>query len=116
MASRKAGDFSGLSTRARRALNAFAPVGRMALTHYLGQSLLGVALFYGAGLGIGPRYGLTGTLVAAVAIFALQTWLSRWWLTRFRFGPAEWAWRSLTYGERQPLRRRPAAMATAEAA
>jgi uncharacterized protein len=103
-------------TRARRALNAFAPVGRMALTHYLGQSLLGVTLFYGAGLGIGPRYGLTGTLVAAIAIFALQTWLSRWWLARFRFGPAEWVWRSLTYGERQPLRRRPTAMAAIDAA
>ncbi len=104
-------------TRARRALNVFAPVGRMALTHYLGQSVLGVALFYGVGFGIGPRYGLTGTLVAAVAIFALQTWLSRWWLAQFRFGPAEWAWRSLTYGERQPLRRRhPAAVPAGEAA
>jgi len=92
-------------TRARRMLGAFAPVGRMALTHYLGQSLLGVSLFYGAGLGLGPRYGLVGTVIAAVALFALQTWLSRWWLQRFRFGPAEWVWRSLTYGRRQPLRR-----------
>ncbi|HVH36775.1 MAG TPA: DUF418 domain-containing protein [Tahibacter sp.] len=100
-------------TRARRVLGAFAPVGRMALTHYLGQSLLGVSLFYGAGLGLGPRYGLVGTVFAAVAVFALQTWLSRWWLQRFRFGPAEWVWRSLTYGRRQPLRRTaPAALAS----
>ncbi len=103
-------------TRARRLLGAFAPVGRMALTHYLGQSLLGVSLFYGAGAGLGPRYGLVGTVAAAVALFALQTWLSRWWLRRFRFGPAEWAWRSLTYGRRQPLRRRSGAIAAAGAA
>lgn len=103
-------------TRARRLLGAFAPVGRMALTHYLGQSLLGASLFYGAGAGLGPRYGLVGTVAAAVALFALQTWLSRWWLRRFRFGPAEWAWRSLTYGRRQPLRRRSGAIAATGAA
>lgn len=96
-------------TRARRALVAFAPVGRMALTHYLGQTVLGIALFYGIGLGIGPRYGLIGTLIAAIAIFALQTAASRWWLQRYRFGPAEWLWRSLTYGQLQPLRRGTAA-------
>ncbi|WP_257388177.1 DUF418 domain-containing protein [Tahibacter caeni] len=103
-------------TQARRLLGVFAPVGRTALTHYLGQSVLGVALFYGAGAGLGPRYGLVGTLLAAVALFALQTLASRWWLQRFRFGPAEWIWRSLTYGRRQPLRRRSAAAAAPEAA
>jgi uncharacterized protein len=102
-------------TRARRVLALFAPVGRMALTQYLAQSLLGVVVFYGLGLGIGPRFGLIGTLIAAIALFALQTLASRWWLRHFRFGPAEWAWRSLTYGRRQPLRRRAVAAASAEA-
>lgn len=86
----------------------FAPVGRMALSNYLAQTVFGIALFYGIGLGLGPRHGLAGTLLAAVAIFTAQTAASRWWLRRFNFGPAEWLWRSLTYGRRQPLRRRPA--------
>jgi uncharacterized protein len=88
----------------RRALGMLAPMGRMALTHYLGQSLIGVGLFYGFGLGIGPRWGLAGWGLAWLAIFTAQIALSHWWLARFRFGPMEWAWRSLTYGRRQPLR------------
>ena len=68
------------------------------------EYLLGIALFYGVGLGLGPRLGLVGILAAAVLIFVLQGWASRWWLRRFRFGPAEWLWRSATYGRLQPLR------------
>jgi uncharacterized protein len=96
----------------RRWLQHLAPVGRMALSNYLTHSLLGLALFYGVGIGIGPRYGLVGVMVAWVLLFGAQIVVSRWWLARFRFGPAEWAWRSLTYGQRQPMRRR-AAMAPA---
>jgi uncharacterized protein len=88
----------------RRGLGVLAPMGRMALTHYLGQSLIGVGLFYAIGLGIGPRWGLAGWGLAWVAIFTTQIALSHWWLARFRFGPMEWAWRSLTYGRRQPMR------------
>ena len=66
--------------------------------------MLGLALFYGIGAGLGPRFGLVGVLVAGILIFVLQIIASRAWLARFRFGPLEWLWRSLTYGERQPLR------------
>lgn len=94
----------------QRPLQLLAPMGRMALTHYLTQSVLGIALFYGIGLGIGPRWGVAGWLLAWAAIFGLQLWASHWWLARFRFGPMEWVWRSLTYGRRQPLRREHSAM------
>ena len=77
----------------------------MALTNYLTQTVLGIALFYGVGFGIGPRFGLGGVLAAGAVIFAVQLWWSRWWLERFRFGPVEWLWRCLTYGRRFPLRR-----------
>ncbi|MEP6906900.1 MAG: DUF418 domain-containing protein [Pseudoxanthomonas sp.] len=87
----------------QRRLQLLAPMGRMALTHYLSQSVLGIALFYGIGLGIGPRWGAAGCLLAWGAIFGLQVWASHWWLARFRSGPMEWAWRSLTYGRRQPF-------------
>jgi uncharacterized protein len=88
----------------RHWLRKLAPVGRMALTHYLAQTLFGLGLFYGVGLGIGPRFGLVAVAVCSVALFALQAWFSCWWLARFRFGPAEWLWRSLVYGKPQPMR------------
>ncbi len=98
--------FAWMFTRPRtaKALEWLAPVGRMALTHYLMQSVIGIALFYGIGLDIGPRYGVPGWWLAFVAIFAAQIVFSHWWLARFRFGPCEWAWRSLTYGAPQPMR------------
>lgn len=82
-----------------------APLGRMALTNYLLQSLAGIALFYGIGLGVGPGYGLAAVLLAWILVLTLQIAWSRWWLDRFRFGPIEWLWRWLTYGERPRLLR-----------
>lgn len=90
--------------RWRLLLEHFVPVGRLALSNYLAQSLLAIGLFYGVGLGIGPQPGLAGILAIGLAIFALQCWLSRWWLQRFRFGPVEWLWRWGTWGYRPSLR------------
>lgn len=91
--------------RWHRVLRAFAPVGRMALTHYLTHTLVALPLFYGFGAGIGPRFGLAGVLGFGTLLFAVQMGFSRWWLRRFRFGPAEWLWRSLAEGTRLPMRR-----------
>jgi len=88
----------------RHWLRKLAPMGRMALTNYLAQTLFGLGLFYGIGLGIGPKLGLVGVAACSIAIFALQAVFSCWWLARFRFGPAEWLWRSLVYGRPQPMR------------
>lgn len=82
-----------------------AAVGRMALSNYLAHSLVMTSLFYGYGLGLYgevPRFAQQGFVVALIG---LQLLLSPWWLRHFRFGPAEWLWRSLTYGQRQPMRR-----------
>jgi uncharacterized protein len=87
-----------------RTLHVFAPVGRMALTNYLAQSLICIFIFYGIGLGAYGRVGPTAALGISVAVFAAQAAASACWLRRFRFGPAEWAWRSLTYGRMQPFR------------
>jgi len=86
-------------------LRHLVPVGRMALTNYLTHTVVGIAVFYGVGLGVGPYYGLTGAVAFWALLFGFQIAFSRWWLARFRFGPAEWAWRSLTYGQAQPMRR-----------
>jgi uncharacterized protein len=81
-----------------RVLNAFAPVGRMALTNYLTHSVVCVALSYGFGLGLWWRIGPSRAMLVAAAIIAMQIPISAWWLSRFRFGPMEWIWRRLTYG------------------
>lgn len=86
--------------RAPRIAAELAPAGRMALTNYLGQSLLAVLVFTGVGLGLVGRVGPATVLVIAVAIFAGQLWFSRWWLGRHRYGPVEWVLRAVTNAER----------------
>ena len=78
----------------------------MPLTNYLMQSLVCTWIFYGYGLGYFEQLPRAWQPVFALALFGLQVLLSRWWLSRFRFGPVEWLWRSLTYAELQPLRLR----------
>ncbi|MFC7302420.1 DUF418 domain-containing protein [Cognatiluteimonas weifangensis] len=82
--------------RWRRWVAALAPAGRMALSNYLLQSLLGTWFFYGYGLGHWGM-GRAGQLLFVVVVFALQLLLSHWWLARFRYGPLEWLWRGVTY-------------------
>ncbi|CUJ84636.1 Predicted membrane protein [Achromobacter sp. 2789STDY5608615] len=90
--------------RARRLLAGFAPVGRMALTNYLGQSLLAISLFYGVGLGLGPVASLPRILALGVLLFIVQALASAWWLRRYALGPCEWLWRSAAAGRWQAMR------------
>jgi uncharacterized protein len=85
--------------RARRARAPLAAAGRLSLTHYLLQSLIGVALLGRLGV-IHPPAGIA----LACAIYALQVGASRLWLARFRFGPVEWLWRAASYGSLPALR------------
>lgn len=83
----------------------FATVGRMALSNYLLHSVILTTVFYGYGLGLYgkvPRFWQMGFVLAVIG---LQLVLSPWWLRRYHFGPVEWAWRSVTYWQRQPMRR-----------
>jgi uncharacterized protein len=83
--------------RGRAALAPLAGVGRLALTVYLTQTLIFTTLFYGYGFGQTFRLGPIAVTTWAVVIFAVQIVACQWWLRRFRFGPMEWLWRSLTY-------------------
>ena len=78
-------------------------VGRMALTNYLLQSVLGVVVLRT----LLDSVDLTRTMIAGfiLVVWALQLWWSPVWLARFRFGPAEWLWRVATHRRWQPLRR-----------
>jgi len=84
-----------------------AAVGRMALTNYLGHTIICTLIFYGHGLGLFGRVERLGQILIVLAIWALQLTVSPMWLRHFRFGPFEWLWRSLTYRRWQPMRIRP---------
>ncbi len=88
-----------------RVLGAVAPAGRMALTHYLGQSLVCSLLFYGYGLGLWGELGRAAQCALVLVVFALQVVASHLWLARHRYGPMEWLWRWATYGRRPGWRR-----------
>ena len=83
-----------------------APMGRTALTNYLGATALFLA--FGPLLGIDSPADLPQILGLAAGILLVQAVWSRWWLARYRYGPAEWAWRCLTWWQRAPLRHYPA--------
>jgi uncharacterized protein len=89
----------------RRPLSALGNVGRMALTNYLMHTLVFTTLFYSYGGGFYGQVSPSVSLLLALGIYAVQIPLSRYWLARFRFGPVEWLWRSMTYGSFQPMRR-----------
>ena len=76
-----------------------AAPGRMALTNYIMQSVFGIIIFYGIGLGIGATVGLIYVELIAVVVFTIQVLYSYLWLQHNRFGPLEWGWRILTYGK-----------------
>lgn len=84
-----------------------APTGRMALTHYLLQTVFFTSLFYGYGLGLYDDYGRAMTTLAALLFWLLQVAISPWWLARFQYGPCEWLWRSLTYKRWLALKKNP---------
>jgi uncharacterized protein len=93
----KAGLLTWLTSR-------LAAVGRMALTNYLTHSIVCTTLFYGYGFGLFASINRTGLAAIVLAIWIFQLIISPIWLKYFRFGPAEWLWRSLTYWRLQPMR------------
>jgi len=88
-----------------RSLAPLAAVGQMALTNYLMQTIICTTIFYGHGLGYFGSVERTGQAMVVLGVWAFQLIVSPIWLRYFRFGPAEWLWRSLTYWKRQPMRR-----------
>lgn len=99
--------FALLWTRDRwlHRLSVFAPLGRMALTNYLTQTIIALFFFTGLGFGWGTHVSAITIESLAVGVFILQVLWSHWWLKRFWFGPMEWLWRSLTYGKVMPMRK-----------
>jgi uncharacterized protein len=90
----------GVLTFARKAL---AATGQMALTNYLGQTIICTFIFYGHGLGWFGQLERFELLYVVISIWAFQIVFSMLWLSKFRFGPFEWLWRSATYLKWQPI-------------
>jgi uncharacterized protein len=78
-------------------------LGRMGLTTYLMQTLFGFFIYFSLGLKLLGELGAFPCLLIGLAVYVFQIFFSQWWLKRFRFGPVEWLWRSLTYFKVQPL-------------
>ncbi len=89
----------------QKIVSPLASVGKMALTSYILQTVFGTLIFMGYGLGLLGEIDVWQAALLAFPIFILQILFSRWWLSRFRYGPFEWLWRSLTYGQAQPMTR-----------
>lgn len=88
----------------RKVIALLAPVGRMALSNYILQSVLMGLVFYGYGLGQFGRLSPFEVLLVAIAIYALLLGFSHLWMQRFKYGPLEWLLRAFTYWERPPWR------------
>lgn len=89
----------------RKILRVLTPIGKMALSNYLLQSVISFCLFYGAGFGLYGEIRPVQQILIVLVIFCLQIIGSTIWLRYFQFGPAEWLWRCITYKKMQPFRR-----------
>lgn len=86
-----------------RRLAPLADIGKMALTSYLMQTAFGLLLFYQVGLGLFTKTSPGLNALMCFGIFGFQVVFSRWWLSRFHYGPLEWLWRSATFFKWQPM-------------
>jgi uncharacterized protein len=80
------------------------PVGRMALSNYLFQTIIMIIVFYNFGFNLFGKIGLIPTTAIAILVLVLQIIFSNIWLRYYRFGPFEWLWRSLTYKKKMKIR------------
>lgn len=94
------------SAAGKKILSVLAPVGKMAFSNYILQTLIGNFVFLGPGLGYFGEVGPVYYTIFGVLVFILQILLSTVWLKFFNYGPVEWLWRSATYKKWQPMRKK----------
>lgn len=85
--------------------NGMQAMGKMTLTNYMVQNVLAVFIFLNVGLGIFNTWQYWFYFAIAVAIFIVQIFISKWWLTYYNYGPVEWVWRQLSYAKRLPIKK-----------
>lgn len=82
-----------------------AIMGKMTLTNYITQNLIGLLVFSGFGLGVWNTKPLWFYIVLAIVVYTLQIYFSKWWLSKYNYGPIEWIWRQLSYRKYLPLKK-----------
>lgn len=96
--------------KGQKVFDRIAPVGRMSVTNYMAQSIVGVSLFYGFGGNFAVEFNYLQSFLLGAAFCVIQIAYSNWWIKRFYYGPMEWLWRSLTWFQVVPLSRRKASL------
>lgn len=94
------------STSLRKTMDRMAPVGRMSVTNYMAQSIIGVTLFYGFGANLAVQLSFLQCLFLGLSIYAVQMVYSNWWMKHYYYGPMEWIWRVITWLRPVRLKRR----------
>lgn len=92
-------------TKPKKWFSKFIPYGKMALTNYFLQSIIGTFILFGWGLGYLGQLRNVYTFIIAILIIIVQMLFSQWWLKRFQYGPLEWLWRSATFFKRFPMKK-----------
>lgn len=83
--------------RFRNATNNLRFYGRMSLTNYITQSIIGAAIYFPFGLSLAPYCGYTVSLLIGFFTFLVQVRLCKWWLSRHKQGPLEYIWHKWTW-------------------
>ena len=83
----------------------FSAGGKMTLTNYITQNILAAFIFSGIGLGIADKMPYWFYFSLAVFVFILQLFISKWWLSKYNYGPIEWLWRSASYRKLFPFKK-----------
>jgi uncharacterized protein len=96
-----------VSGKLKRFFRSMQIIGKMTLTNYIVQNILGIFLFsgFGFGLSLGHKIHFGYYLLFALVIYVAQTYFSKWWLSHYQYGPIEWVWRQLSYARKLPIRK-----------
>lgn len=89
----------------QRFFASLAVMGKMTLTNYMVQNLIGLLVFSGFGLGIWNTKPLWFYLLLGLVVYIVQVYFSKWWLSKYNYGLVEWVWRQLSYRKRLPLKK-----------
>lgn len=95
------------TAKGNRLLRKLIPLGKMSLTAYISQSVMGSFLFYHWGLNLHDKVGITASLLVGVVLFFIQYFFARWWMQTHHHGPLEYLWKKATWAGTKPLREEP---------
>jgi uncharacterized protein len=95
-----------IAKKLKKFFHAIEIIGKMTLTNYLTQNFIGFLLFSGFGLGLLHKLPFYGYVLIAIGVYTGQVYFSKWWLSKYNYGPAEWLWRWLTYGTKLNIKKK----------